>query len=135
MPHKFHHSKNNDNDIHEKLVHIYRNTSQAERFSIAEHWCQDFTIDNRYDHIAPPIYMIFAALIDVEHPLILADGRGLMYSYTACLVKILKTKLNRTPQPIPTQLVHTPLWITCPLNSPYIQTLSTLYTAPTNTTN
>lgn len=111
MPRKHKNEDNDDKAIHEKLVRVFRLTSQEDRLDIAIRWCTSFDVDEKFtiNRDIEAIYFILAALIDVEHPLILS-GRGLMYGFTACIVLILNVSLRRVPQPIPysQKSVHIP---------------------------
>lgn len=96
-----------DNMIYDELLKIFRLTTKADRFNIAVYWCRNLAVNQKYaDMGLAPIFVVLAALIDVEHPLIMA-ARGMMFSYTDCIVRILQTELHGRLQPIP--VVHTPL--------------------------
>ena len=110
MPRKHKPSENEDLEIYNKIAQVFRITSQDDRLSIAVRWCQEYDVEDKYllGRDVAEIYFILAALIDVEHPLIMAD-RGKMYSFTECILVILRASHNCSVQPIPYRIsVHTP---------------------------
>lgn len=48
-----------------------------------------------------PIYLLLTALLYVEHPLLVGEGRSWLYSLQVSITKILKIELNRIDLPIP----------------------------------
>jgi hypothetical protein len=93
-----------EQEIHNKLVEVFKITNQKERLEIAARWCQDFTVNENWSK-PEQIYFILAALIDVEHPVIIAD-KGMMYSYMGCIEIILRTELHQTALPVPYQIIE-----------------------------
>lgn len=85
-------------------------TTQAERQAIAEQWCAG---DYSYHHpIAEkhgllPIALIIAALIDIDHPLLIS-GRGVAYNSIACATIIINTmnKGETVAQPVKRHSIH-----------------------------
>jgi len=79
-------------------------TTSEERFEIATQWCTGnygYPIQVATEKGLLPIALIIASLIDVEHPLLVSPGRGVMYSSTGCEVIIFQAMLRRTPMDIP----------------------------------
>lgn len=48
-----------------------------------------------------PIYLLLTALLYVEHPLLVGEGRSWLYSLTGAITKIFKVELNRLDVGIP----------------------------------
>jgi hypothetical protein len=79
-------------------------TTSQERFETASQWCMGnygYPIQIATEKGLLPIALIIACLIDVEHPLLVSPGRGVMYSSTACEVIIFQAMLQKTPLDIP----------------------------------
>lgn len=85
-------------------------TTQAERQAIAEQWCAG---DYSYHHpIAEkhgllPIALIIAALVDIDHPLLIS-GRGVAYNSIQCSIIIINTmnKGETVAQPMKRNSIH-----------------------------
>ena len=59
-----------------------------------------------------PIYLLLTALLYVEHPLLVGEGRSWLYSLQVSITKIFKIELNRIDLPIPiksTDKIHSPV--------------------------
>jgi hypothetical protein len=79
-------------------------TTQAERREVAEMWCAGDYSHHRNvaaKHGLQPIALIIAALIDIDHPL-LVSGRGVAYNSIKCAMIIIQTMNsgNTVAQPI-----------------------------------
>ena len=55
-----------------------------------------------------PIYLLLTALLYVEHPLLVGEGRSWLYSLQVSITKILKIELNRIDLPIPIKSTDKP---------------------------
>jgi hypothetical protein len=85
-------------------------TTPAERQEIAERWCAgDFEHHHTIAalHGLLPIALIIAALIDIEHPL-LVSARGVLYNSLQCSMVILQVMKDRqsVAQPIAAHSFH-----------------------------
>ena len=68
-------------------------TTQAERREVAEMWCAGDYSHHRNiaaRHGLQPIALIIAALIDIDHPL-LVSGRGVAYNSIKCALIVIQT--------------------------------------------
>ncbi len=80
-------------------------TTPAERREVAERWCAgdyEFHHSIAVKHGLLPIALIVAALIDIDHPL-LVSGRGVAYNSIECaviVINIMRTRGN-VAQPLP----------------------------------
>lgn len=71
---------------------------------IAYQWCcKDYDHCKRVadDWGVAPIYLLLTALLYIEHPLLVGEGRSWLYSLQVSITKILKIELNRIDLPIP----------------------------------
>lgn len=102
--------KDDDKTLMLQVVEVYRKTTQEERRDIAVKWCLgDYQIADGFGvRGLLPGAVIIAALIDVEHPLLVSPGRGLMYGAVGCMIKILEVELTNTAVAIPAfgKVVH-----------------------------
>jgi len=79
---------------------------------IAYKWCcKDYAHCKNVadDWGVAPIYLLLTALLYVEHPLIVGEGRSWLYSLQMSITKIFKVELNRIDVVIPvksTDSVH-----------------------------
>jgi hypothetical protein len=90
-----------ETQFHEWVCEAYRRTAPQERFEMARVWCTNFT---QPDALAtalglPPISLIVASLIDIQHPLLTCQRVEL--SYTAMVYDVLTAELKRLPVAIP----------------------------------
>lgn len=101
MPRKA--KRTNDLEFGNCIAEVFRRTTQEERRQIARDWCLgDYQAGDAY---APrgltPIAAIVAALIDIEHPLLVSPGRGLMYSFVGCAVEVLRVEIRKEAVDLP----------------------------------
>lgn len=80
-------------------------TTPAERREVAERWCSgDYTYHHAiaFQHGLLPIALLIAALIDIDHPL-LVSGRGVVFNSLQCAVIVTQAMLHKTKvaQPLP----------------------------------
>lgn len=71
---------------------------------IAYQWCcKDYAHCERVadDWGVAPIYLLLTALLYVEHPLLVGEGRSWLYSMQVSIAKIIKIELNRIDLPTP----------------------------------
>lgn len=76
----------------------------ADLWNVAYQWC-----GKNYAHSeqvaeewgVAPMYLILTALLYVEHPLLVAEGRSWKYSLTGMLVLLLRVELNRLDVGVP----------------------------------
>jgi hypothetical protein len=79
---------------------------------IAYKWCcKDYAHGKKVadDWGVAPIYLLLTALLYVEHPLLVGEGRSWLYSLQMSITKIFKIELNRIDVVIPiksTDSVH-----------------------------
>lgn len=95
--------KQDDLDFANEIVEVFRKTTQDERRKIALDWCLgDYQIADGYSARGLlPIAVIVAVLIDIDHPLLVSPGRGVMYGAVGCAVQVLTVEMNNTPVDIP----------------------------------
>lgn len=71
---------------------------------VAYQWCcKNYAHCERVadDWGVAPIYLLLTALLYVEHPLLVGEGRSWLYSMQVSITKIFKIELNRIDLPIP----------------------------------
>jgi hypothetical protein len=83
-------------------------TTPEERREVADRWCAgdyEHHIGVANKHRLLPIALLIAALIDIDHPL-LVSGRGVAFNSIQCAVEIIQAMVKNQPvaQPIETQL-------------------------------
>lgn len=93
----------NANSLDDEVIKCYINdrgqevTTIAERRDIAEQWCK-----GNYAHhhsIAAarrilPIALLIASLIEIDHPLLVSPGRGVIYNAVDCAMIIMDVMLK-----------------------------------------
>ncbi len=88
-------------------VFVMGATSEDERRFIAYQWCSgNYEYVHEFCERKPnllPIAVLVAALLDIEHPLLVVNGKMLWASLTLCSIEVLRVELQRRP-------VHIPLW-------------------------
>src|SRR3990172_8775795 len=83
-----------DNEVIKCFIHpqtCKEETTQAERREVAEQWCAgDYShhMSIAHKHGLLPIALLIAALIDIDHPL-LVSGRGVAYNSIQCSILIM----------------------------------------------
>jgi hypothetical protein len=107
MPRK---AKANAQSLDDEVIRCYIDdhgrevTTIAERRDIAEQWCKGNYV--HHHEIASkrrllPIALLIASLIEIDHPLLVSPGRGVVYNAVDCAVIImdvmLKNKAVATP--------------------------------------
>lgn len=102
--------KSDDEELIDAIIEAYRKTTQEERRKLAVDWCLgDYKASEGFSARGlMPIAVLIAALDDVDHPLLVSPGRGLMYSAVGCAVEVLKVEIeNRAVEiPIFEKVVH-----------------------------
>lgn len=107
MPRK---PKNQSNTLDDEVIRCYIDdhgrevTTIAERREIAETWC-----NGNYAHhhtIAAerrllPMALLITSLIEIDHPLLVSKGRGVMYNSVDCAVTIMEVMLKNRPVATP----------------------------------
>ena len=107
MPRK---AKPNENTLDDDVIRCYiddhgrETTTIAERKEIAELWCK-----GNYAHhhtIAAerrllPIALLVASLIEIDHPLLVSQGRGVMYNAMNCAIIIVEVMLKNQQVAMP----------------------------------
>jgi len=71
---------------------------------VAYQWClKDYSYSKSVadDWGVAPIYLLLTALMYVEHPLLVGEGRSWLYSLQMSITKIFKIELNRIDVVIP----------------------------------
>ncbi len=121
MPYKRKTKGNDEAVIYDLVLAVFRTTTKEERLAIAIKWCQDFGIDPKFTDPAP-IYYILAALIDVEHP-ILISSRGRMFTLVGCIAEILTAENRQAAPAIPYQIIHSPPVYGCVEPTSYTQAI------------
>lgn len=100
-----------ESKMHDAIIDVFRKTTQEERKKIALDWCLgEYDAPNQFvGRELLPIAVIIAALIDIEHPLLVSPGRGLMYGVTGCVVVVLGVVLRGEAVGLPyyPKVVHT----------------------------
>lgn len=100
-----------DSAMHDAIIEVFRRTTQDERKKIAIDWCLgEYDAPDRFSERGLlPIAVIIAALIDIEHPLLVSPGRGLMYGATGCVVVVLGVVIRGEAVDLPyfPKVVHT----------------------------
>ena len=101
MPRK--HKKQDDLDFIDQIIEAYKKTTHEERQKVAQDWCLgDYNAADSYKvRGLVPIALIIAALDDIEHPLLVSPGRGLMYSAVGCAVVVLTVEIRNEAVDIP----------------------------------
>jgi len=114
MPRK---AQNNVQQMDDQVIRCYIDshgrevTTQDERRDIAERWCRgDFEhhIEVAGKHELPPIALLIAALIDMDHPL-LCSARGVVYNSLEAGLILTDIMLKRlgVAQPVQEDSFHT----------------------------
>ena len=103
MPRK---PQDNNKQMDDEIIRCYIDdhgreaTTQTERREIAEKWCAG---DYNFHHIIAsqrkllPVALLIASLIDIDHPILVSPGRGVMLSSTDCALRIMEIMLKKQP--------------------------------------
>ena len=93
----------------ERLQFAVDNTTSGERCEVARLFCMNVCAEfpEFEDREIVPISLILASLLEIEHPLIVSEARGMMYSLVGCEARILMAILLGTELAVPVgDVVH-----------------------------
>jgi hypothetical protein len=96
--------------LNDQILQAFRETTREQRSEIARQWClKNFAHIEEFRHLSsPPIALIIASLIDMDHPLLVSSGRGVMWSAMKCALLVLRVELFDIQVEIPLgEIVHT----------------------------
>lgn len=106
--------KDDDRDIIEQMQKVIDRITGKSNLATMKTWddlrdvayqwcCKDYAHSEKVadDWGVAPIYLILTALLYVEHPLLVGEGRSWLYSLQVSISIILKVELNRLDVGIP----------------------------------
>ena len=85
-----------------QVLRVFQKTTREERAQVARAWCFDFytpVIEAERARVVPMAVLV-AALIDIDHPLLVAP-RGVLYGLLECSIIILQAELRHEPVAVP----------------------------------
>lgn len=87
-----------------ELVTDYQVLTWDQVFTIAERWCMKDYQHHRDMAIqleVEPVYLLWMALLYVEHPLLVGEGRGWLYGPMHSHAEIIQAELEGRDLPVP----------------------------------